>query len=523
MLRMPIFWLSLLNLIMSMTAIFFAFFSKETIDLALGTDRTKFFYSALILGGILVIQILASALTPYLKVYYTGQTNIRLKETFFSKLLRSKSKATKSFHTGSLMNHLYSDIDTVTDGLLDVIPKLIFYVGRFIGAFVLLFFLDPIFSLALVGFGVFLVIASRLVRGIYKRRHHALQNAESDVRQTIQESLGNISVIKAFEAESHMTEIVKTKQKTYLKALMKKQFISTLSTTGMTVFFAAGYGLAIIIGAIRLSEGFITFGALTAMIQLVGHIQSPFSGLSHVIPKYYSMIASAERLITLDQLHEDVNDPYSIQTFEKLIIKNLNFSYDDKRVIDDLSTTITKGSIIRITGESGRGKTTFFKLLLGLIEPLSGELYLVSNKKQYPINEQSRHLFSYVPQGNFILSGTIRDNLCLYQDATEEQLIKACRAAEILSDILNLSQGFNTVLGEHGTGFSEGQVQRLAIARALLKDAPILLLDEISSALDQETEKKIFESIRQMTDKTVLLVSHRELDSKVYDLSLPLT
>jgi ATP-binding cassette, subfamily B, bacterial len=335
--------------------------------------------------------------------------------------------------------------------------------------------------------------------------------------------LVNISVIKAFEAETHMTSIVKAKQKTYLKALMKKQFISTLSTTGMTVFFAAGYGLAIIIGAIRLSEGFITFGALTAMIQLVGHIQSPFSGLSHVIPKYYSMIASAERLMILDQLNEDVDQPYPIQSFEKLVIKNLNFSYDDKLVIHDLSTTITKGSIIKITGDSGKGKTTFFKLLLGLNDPQSGELYLVSGKKHYPINSQSRHLFSYVPQGNFILSGTIRDNLCLYQDATEEQLITACRSAEILTDILNLPQGLNTLLGEHGAGFSEGQVQRLAIARALLKDAPILLLDEISSALDLETEKKIFESIRQMTDKTVLIVSHRELDSKVYDLSLPLT
>jgi len=520
---MPIFWLSLLNLIMSMTAIFFAFFSKETIDLALGTDNVRFLYSALILAGILFIQIIVSALTPYLKVYFTGQTNIRLKQSLFSKLLKSKSKETSVYHTGSLMNHLYSDIDIVSDGLLDVIPKSIFYVGRFLGAFVLLFVLDPIFSVALVGFGLFLLLLSRLISGLYKKRHHALQSADSEVRSTLQESISNISVIKSFEAEDHMSSLLKQKQDHFFKALMKKQMIQTFSQTGMTLFFAAGYGLAIVIGAIRLSEGFITFGALTAMIQLVSHIQSPFSGLSHLVPKYYSMIASAERLMVLEGLNEDVKDPYPIQTFEKLVLKNLNFKYDDRMVIHDLTTTITKGSIIRIVGDSGKGKTTLFKLLLGLIEPNSGEIYIVSGKKYYPINERSRHLFSYVPQGNFILSGTIRENLCLYQDATEEQLITACRTAEILTDILMLQQGFGTVLGERGAGFSEGQIQRLAIARALLKDAPILLLDEISSALDQETEKKIFDSIRQMKGKTVLIISHRELDSKVYDLSLPLT
>ncbi|MDO9628261.1 MAG: ABC transporter ATP-binding protein [Acholeplasmataceae bacterium] len=522
-LKYPIFILSLLSLVLSLTAILFAFFSKETIDSAVSANEELFIISAVILTSLIIVQIICQGLNAYLKTYYQGQTNIIFKDQLFNKILKSKLKDTSKIHSGALMNYLNSDVENVSDGLIDVIPKLIFFVVRFMGAFVLLFILDSMFAILFAGFGVLLLTGSRLMSKEMKKRHHKLQDAEANLRSFMQEGLENVSVIKSFESEALMSKKLSDLQSAHFKALRKKQKLSIFASTGMNIFFGFGYAFAIIFGAFRLKEGFITFGALTALIQLVSHIQSPFSGLSQLLPKYYTMMASAERLMTLDAFELETPNITKRQTdFDTLTIQKLSFKYDTNMVMSKLNLKINFGEFVHIHGESGKGKTTLFKLLLGLYQPLEGFIFFTIKKSKFLCDASTRNLFSYVPQGNFILSGTIRENLELYQKASDDELYNALRISCLYDDIKALPDQLDTRLGEKGLGLSEGQIQRLAIARALLKNAPIMLLDEITSALDPETEKKIFSNIKSLTNKTCLIISHRKLPDDLIDQAINL-
>jgi ATP-binding cassette, subfamily B, bacterial len=522
-LKGPIILLSCLSLILSLTAILFAFFSKQTIDAAIDGQQSLFITSAIIISSILLIQIITTGINQYLRTYYLGQTNVKIKKSLFSKILGARLKDTAKHHSGVLMNYLNSDVETVSDGMIDVIPKLIFYIARFAGAFALLYLLDQVFALMFAGFGLILFLFSRIISFEMKKRHHALQNAEANLRSLMQESLENVPVIKSFEAEHLMTEKLFNLQKLHFKALRKKQILNIFTSSGMHIFFAFGYAFAIIFGAIRLQENIISFGTLTAMIQLVQHIQSPFSGLSQLVPKYHAMTASAERLMMIDRFEPEEFHTINDQTeFESLVIEDLSFKYEQQYIIEKFTCRINKGSFVHIHGESGKGKTTLFKLLLGLYQPQEGFIFFTNGTDKYLCDATTRHLFSYVPQGNLMLSGTIRENLELYQESTEENLIQACKIACIYDVIKDLPKGFDTLLGEKGLGFSEGQIQRLAIARALLKNTPILLLDEITSALDPETENKIFSSIKSLTNKTCFIISHRNLPKDLIDQSIDL-
>ena len=234
-----------------------------------------------------------------------------------------------------------------------------------------------------------------------------------------------------------------------------------------------------------------------------------------LLPKFYQMIASTERIMKIDSFHEEPKQTEDQKLpFKSLHVKNLHFSYEDKKVISNLSFDVNPGEFIYLIGESGKGKTTLSKILLGLLLPIEGKLMIKSNEDLI-ISSTTRSFFSYVPQQNFILSGSIRDNLNLYKTYTDEELLHALDVVALKNDILNLPSGLNTHLGERGKGLSEGQIQRLAIARAILKDAPILLCDEITSALDQKTEALVLKNIKQMTDKAVLFISHRPIDVNI--------
>lgn len=521
-LRLPLWILSIFQLIMSLTALFFAFFSRETIDSAVDSNAyDRFVLFAIIMSSLLLLQLVTSTLTPYLRVVFTVRLENRMKRQLFERLLYAKLKETSTYHSGDLVNHLTSDLHIIADGMTDLLPRLIFYVVRFLGAFIFLALIDLVLSLVLIGLGVLLFIGSRILAHPIKRRHKILQEAESNVRSMLQESLSHVPVIKSFQAEHEMSNRLDTLQDKQEKATLKKQQLTLLSSFGMTGFLVVGYGLAIILGAIRLSEGILTIGGLTALIQLVGHLQSPFGGLSQLVPKYYQTISSIERIMILDQFEQDDLSISPIHSFESLEAIALSFAYEHDEVIKSLSFKISKQSTIQIIGESGKGKTTLIKLLLGLYEPSSGKFSIQTEKGSLPISSSTRSYFSYVPQGNLMMSGTIRDNLELYQKANDDALWKVLEIAALKDDIKRLPDQLDTHLGERGLGLSEGQVQRLAIARALLKKAPILLLDEITSALDKETEIKILSNLKNINEQTIIIISHRTLndsyiDNKIY-------
>jgi len=508
----PLWILSLLQLVMSLTAIFFAFFSRETIDEAIQSTTSRAFITyAIVIGSLLLIQLLLSTITPYLRVAYTIRVENKLKSTMFDKLLKTKLKETQSYHTGDLLNHLTSDLHVIADAALEIVPRFIFYTVRFLGAFVLLFFIDTFLSLILISLGILLFLGSRLLAKPIKERHKKMQEAESDVRSMVQESLTHIPVIKSFEAENKMAYKLDTKQDVYYRAALRKQKLSMLTSFGMTGFLAVGYGLAIILGAMRLSSGALTIGGLTALIQLVGHLQSPFGGLSHLIPRYYHMVASIERMKILDHLETDIKQGLSSKDFVLLDAKELSFAYQDDLILHNLSFQIKQHDIVQIVGDSGKGKTTLIKLLLGLYEPTSGTIKITCGNVTENLCATHRSLFTYVPQGHMMMSGTIKDNLELYQTSPDKAIWDALEMVDLAKDFKELPKGLLTPLGEKGSGLSEGQIQRLALARALLKDAPIILLDEITSALDPKTEQKILANIKSLTTKTMIVISHRAL------------
>jgi ATP-binding cassette subfamily B protein len=323
-------------------------------------------------------------------------------------------------------------------------------------------------------------------------------------------------VIKSFQSEEKMTDKQQTFQEDVNQAQLKKAKLSILSSSGINLFFAFGYAFVLIFGGYQLQYG-LSVGYLIAMIQLVQLLQSPFSGLSLLYPKYQNTLASINRLEKLELLPVDDTKVVKIKHFDDLVAHKLNFSYDHQKVINDLSFHIKKNQIILVKGPSGTGKTTLMKILLGLLSQDSGTLDVIIDQDKMRISSMTRSLFSYVPQDNLILSGTIRDNLNLFEYHDEVQLYQVLKDVSLFDIIHEHPLKLDMPLKEKGVGLSEGQIQRLAIARALLKDAPILLLDEVTSSLDHELELSLSTHLKLLKEKTILLITHHELSNDIFD------
>ena len=523
-LKRPLILLIFMSAILSATAVMFAYLSKLTLDAAEARLGSQFVYAAILLLLLLVFQIIFRGLYSYLIGVYKARTDKQIKTYVYRDILHKKQPSLDQYHTGQLMNYLDSDVTRIVEGLVDIIPRFIFLILRFLFAFILLFILDMFFAFVMLGFGSVLLVASVFLRNEMKKRHNAMQDQEARLRSYMQENLEHIMLIKSFEAENYTLNKLDTTQTGFLNARIHKHKLSVLASIGLAGFFTFGYALAIIYGGYRIGTNALTFGSLIAILQLVEFMQSPFSGLSQLLPKYYAMLASSERIIALENEPLETKDPnLHLTTFNSVDFEEVSFKYDESYILEHFTESIKQGEFIHIRGDSGIGKTTLLKLLLGLIEPEQGTLTVTHNEETHTISESTRSLFTYVPQGLMLLSGTIRDNIIYNQkDVDEDTLIKVTQIAHIYDEIMKLPKGFDTFIGERGYGLSEGQIQRLAIARALLKNSPIMLLDEITSALDQNTEEAVLKNIKTLTDKTCLIISHRPLNEEYIDTVIKL-
>jgi len=349
----------------------------------------------------------------------------------------------------------------------------------------------------------------------YKKLHKECQTADGNTKSFMLEMLQNLLVVKSFESEDNVIKKAEDLQKKSYRLRVKRAVVSVAASVGMFLIFNAGYYFALAYGAFKLSVGLMTFGDVTAILQLVSKIQAPFKNVSGLIPQAFSVLASAERLIDIESIKDEENSGDYIKeeiTDDFRIVFNMaSFKYSDDSVVSNIDMTVKKGEFVAIAGESGAGKSTALKLLLGIFKPISGEIYIKDGDKKYEVGKNTRNIFSYVPQGNMIISGTIRENISFAKpDSTDEEIWKACDISVIGDFIRGLDKGLDTEIGENGIGLSEGQAQRISVARAVLMDAPVLLMDEATSALDTETEIKLLNNIRSMTDKTCLFVSHKQ-------------
>ncbi len=510
--------LILANAIFSVLSVVFAFAIKGIIDGAVDGNKKRLITYSILILSIIVLQFIFRILINRLTEYIRGKLEITYKSHLFSEIINKKYDKVNVLHSGELMNRLTSDVSVVSEGVTNILPLVVSAATRLISAVVALVILDWVFAVAftIAGLMVFSVIA--LLRGKLKSLHKRSQETDGKVRSFMQECIENLLAVKVFSVGGKVEKQADELQSDNFKIKMKRNDYSVLGHAVYNFIFSAGYIFALIYGAIKIFNGVPNFGygSLSAVLQLVNNVQVPFASLSNVLPKYYAMIASAERLMDIEQIEDEekceVIDKDNVYSQMKGIsIDNLTFTYDRDVVLKKASTYIEKGDFALISGASGIGKSTLMKLMLGVYVPDSGEIAVDLVDGKINLSANTRSLFSYVPQGNMLFSGTLRDNVTfINENVTEEEIDRVLEISCAKQFIDELPQGLNTVVGENGVGLSEGQIQRVAIARALLSNAPILLLDEATSALDEETEKVVLDNLRMLKNITLIIISHKK-------------
>ena len=512
---------SVISALSALSFVALALITKRVMDIATGDTTGSILKSGILLFTVIAIQILLSAAQSILNAYSNGKQTIAFRNYLFGVLCRKKYADISAYHSGDILNRFTSDIDTVVTSSVNIIPNIVSIATKIVAGIGTMLFMNPYIAAAVLLCGVTFPAIGRAINKRYKYMHKECQRTEGRTRAFLQECFENIVVIKTFISEAPFIKKLDSYMDDNFRLKIKRTSISVIANISLYALFTAGYYAVLLWGAGGLSGGTLTYGTLMAFLQLISQLRAPLQNVSGILPQYYSALASAERLMELEGA-ADEPFPATAERLEKikedfrtLEIKNLFFGYAGESVLRDFSFCAKRGNITAITGESGSGKSTLFKLILGLYEPQSGSIVI---NGEIPLDASLRGLFAYVPQGNMVLSGTVRENITMNNRAvTDEQIERAARAAEIYDYITSLPDGFETHLAERGAGLSEGQIQRISIARALLTNAPILLLDEATSALDEETETRVLANIKSMTDKTVLFITHRNTSLKVCD------
>lgn len=512
---------ALISAVTAVSYVVLALLTKKVLDIATGDAAGNLAAAGAALFAVIALQVTAGACQSLLNAYTNGKLTMSLREYLFTAICKKKYEDISPYHSGDILNRITSDVDTVVSSSVTIIPNSVSIFTKIIAGLGAMVFMNPILALIILLLGVTVPAIGRFISKKYKYMHKECQRTEGRTRSFMQECFENIVVIKTFASEGPFIKRLQRCMDDNFKLKIKRTGISIAATISLYTFFTIGYYAVLLWGAGGLSKGTLTYGTLMAFLQLISQLRSPLQNVSGILPQYYSAIASAERLTELEGLRDETSllkseDAEKLKAdFKSIEAKNLCFGYGAKNILENCSFTAEKGDIIAITGESGSGKSTLFKLILGLYSPKSGSLTV---NGEIPTDASVRPLFAYVPQGNMVLSGSIRDNISLCNpDVDEESIINAAKAAEIYDYIADLPDGLDTILSERGAGLSEGQIQRISIARALITEAPVLLLDEATSALDESTETRVLENIRRMTGKTVLFITHRNTSLKACD------
>ena len=515
--------LSVTTGIASLTTVVFALLTQRVIDIALGDQQGHLWWNIAGLFIVLVFQVAMDVFNSQFTACILGRMEMRIKDTVFAVIFRKQWKDVSRFHSGELLNRLNSDSHFVANGVVSLIPRVVSHATRLIACLAVLLKLDARFTGVMLGFGVLLLVVSRLFGKKVKSLHKQTQESDGKVRSYMQEGLENWMMIQSFEGSEHVRTRLGDRLKVYFNRTVSRNRWSSFSNASIHFLFSGSYYAALAWGALRLAAGGISYGTLTAFLQIVGQIRMPFMQMSHVLPQYYHMVASAERLIELEDLPDEPRAQRSVdwkqKVLQSLCVRGVDFAYEPEHpILTNASLTVRCGDFVALAGFSGIGKTTLFKLMLGFYSPQAGTLKAVTDDGEYALGADTRGLFAYVPQQSVLLSGTIRENIAFCcPGVSDEQIMAAAKVAAIDEVIERLPNGLDTSLGERGAGLSEGQLQRIAIARAVLCDAPILLLDEVTAALDEGTEETVLRNLRGLPDKTCICISHRPAAFAVCD------
>ena len=507
-------------------SVFFALGTRNVIDSAVSGDKAAFMRAGMTQAGIIAVILLCLTAYRHLRERLAADLERDWKRKILHGLLHGSYMEVSSYHSAELLNRMNNDVAKVNDGVLTVIPSVAGMLTQIVAAVWVLGTLDPGFTGLVFVLGILLILATGAMRHRLKDLNKRVSEHDGRVSAFLQEAMEKLLMVQAMGISGEMERRAKLLMDERYAVQRKRKNVSLLTNTGISILSLGSGFLALCWCAWQMLNGRMSFGSLTAVTQLVSQLQRPFVNISGIFPKYIAMIASAERLMELEAIQGEAppmeDSPRELyHRMTGIHAEHLTFAYDRDSVLREASFSLKKGSFAVVAGPSGIGKSTLLKLLLGVIVPQDGQLYLASPEGKVPLNRSTRTLFAYVPQGNLLLSGTIRENLTVVRPQATEEEIRAAVYASTMDEFLpQLPLGLDTRLGESGMGLSEGQAQRLAIARAVLGGAPIMLLDECTSALDAETERKVLLRLKELPERTCIAVTHRPAAIELSDCLL---
>ena len=505
------FVLIIVQILQGISGVCFALLLRIVIDSAVAHDGRLLIRNICLFIGLICLQMLFSALLRYYNELSKSTFENSCKARLFQQILFKDYSYVTSIHSAEWMNRLTSDTVVVSTGLTEIVPGIAGMAAKMIGALSMIIVLEPRFVFIIGIGGIFMIVLTSIFRNKLRAYHKVMQEKDGKVRIFLQEHLHSLMIVKVFTKEQDTYKQSLQTMEEHQRARMDKTRFSNICNIGFSFMMNGAYVLGAIYSVVGIYHGTVSYGTLMAMLQLINQIQSPFANITSYIPKYYAMIASSERLLDIESSVQDRIENNGCMDFESLTLENINFSYEKSReeILNDFNFTLHKGECVGFTGASGCGKSTVLKVLLSLYPITSGKKTIFYNNKEDELTSKYRHLFSYVPQGNQLMSGTIRDVVTFSNVENEEKIWDALKIACASEFVQKLPDGLDTKLKEQGSGVSEGQMQRLAIARAIYSNRPILLLDEATSALDVNTEKQVLSNLKEMKDITVIIITHR--------------
>ena len=501
---------------------------RYTIDIASHAIEGDLVFAIACMGMIILFDFALSISSIWVRNILGIRAQNRLQELMLERVLRSEWQSKSMRHSGDILNRLEGDIGAVVNFLAETLPGALSTLLLFVGAFCYLFSMDHALALITVAVVPLCVVMSKFYIMKMRRLNRDVRDSDSRIQAVMQEIVQNMMLIKTLESDDAMVSRLSDEHGTLRHKVVRRTLFSVMSNLTLNFGFALTYLFTFGWSASRLLAGTLTFGGMTAFLQLVSRIQGPARNLARLIPKAVGVFTAAERLMELEDVPaEERGEPISVEAPCGIVFNNVSYQYepDSRLIFCDFSCSFMPGTATAIVGETGAGKTTLIRLLLSLIRPTKGSIEITSKTAgtHEPITHLHRCNFVYVPQGNTLMSGTIRDNLLMGKpDATDEEMHEALRKS-CADFVFELPSGIDTTCSEQGVGLSEGQAQRIAIARALLRNRPIMLFDEATSALDPDTERQLLHNILARRDKTIIFITHRMAVCDYCDqkLSLP--
>lgn len=486
---------------------------QHAIDVAAGNIPGSLLNAVAFMGLLILANFALNIASVWVRNILGIRAQNRMQQRMLDRILRTEWHGKETLHSGDVLNRLEFDVSNVVVFITETLPNVLSVLMMFLGAFFYLFSLDRILALITIAIIPVFIVFSKIYIGQMRRYTRQVRDSDSKVQSVLQETIQHRMLIKTLESDDTAVNRLEHTQSELHQNVVRRTKFSLFSNLVLNFGFALGYLVAFAWAALRMSRHTLTFGGMTAYLQLVGRIQGPARNLTKLVPAFVSVFTAAERLMELEEDPlEEQGDPVMLDVPCGVRLNHVYYQYSaaERLVINDLSFDFKPGSSTAVLGETGAGKTTLIRIILALLKPQQGSVSIYDSHESMILTPRMRCNIVYVPQGNTLLSGTIRDNLRLGRlGATDREMAEALHTA-CADFVFDLPDGLDTECSEAGGGLSEGQAQRISIARALLRDRSIMLFDEATSALDPDTERQLLGNILGRHDRTIIFITHRQ-------------